>query len=350
MTITFSKHVMQAMGFREFAEDEAITASFSSITVYEVRGVNLPAGTTEVSGGKVAGVDYKLAVSTSVNDACTVLIGDVFTDDNEEDWKKENKCQGPFVLVLIGLTKEHKCTSGQIKVEDDGSATTYDSFPDVRAELAQLESRALAPIVSGLTCVLNEDARYVALRKITRASVGRTSGGLIVHDMRMEFKAEMYTSYNLANPQLAQNLDLAKNLTEQLNPKASRFFALGLAEDDQLKRFLYFFLSLEVETHAVFGRIDHAAALVKLLDGTIKRPQATTKLLEVQVENLTNLYDRFVWCATFVWTKLNDTEITQFKTLKNARDNIAHGSASEPPPGFARQAELLAHKILWSGK
>lgn len=350
MTTTFSNYAMQAMGFREFAEAEAITASFSSVTVYEVRGVTLPAGTTEVSGGMAAGVDYKLAASASVNDACTALVGDVFTADNEEDWKKEYKCQGPFVLVLLGPTQEHKCMSGRIKLEEDGSATTYDCFPGVRAELAQLESRTLAPVVSGLTCVLNEEGRYVALRKIVRTSVGRTSGGLIVHDIRMEFKAELYTSYNLANPQLAQKFDLAKNLTAALNPKASRLFALGLAEEDQLKRFLYFFLALEIETHAVFSRIDHAAALAKLLDGATERPQSTTKLLEAQVDNLTNLYDRFVWCATFAWPKLNDTDITQFKILKGARDDIAHGRASEPPLGFAQKAERLAHKVLWSTK
>lgn len=42
----------------------------------------------------------------------------------------------------------------------------------------------------------------------------------------------------------------------RINIKAARFFSLGMAEDD-LKKFLYFFLALEVETHAVFGRIIH---------------------------------------------------------------------------------------------
>ena len=103
----------------------------------------------------------------------------------------------------------------------------------------------------------------------------------------MEIRAEMYTSYNLANPQLAEKLNLAKSLTTTLNPKASRFFALGLAEEDQLKRFLYFFLALEVETHATFGRIDHAANLARLLNDKTARTQSTTKLLSAQVDNLT---------------------------------------------------------------
>lgn len=349
MTITFSNEVMQAMGFREFAEAEAITATFSSVTVYEARGITIPVGTTVASDGAAAGINYKLAAAASVNDACSALIADTFTE-NEDEWKKENKTQGPFVLVLLGSSQEHSCTSGRIKLEADGSATTYDCFPGVRLELAQLESRALAPIVSGLSCVLNEESRYVALRKLARASVGRTKDGRIVHDIRMEFRAEMYTSYNLANPQLAEKLNLAKSLTPTLNQKAARFFALGLAEDDQLKRFLYFFLALEVETHATFGRIDHAASLTRLLDQKTERSQSSCGLIGRQVEGLKNLYDRFVWCAACVWLKLSDADIAQFKALKGARDDIAHGSASEPPIGYARQAELLAHKVLWSAK
>lgn len=349
MTIAFSNEVMKAMGFREFEEGEAISASFSSVTVYEGRGVNVAPGTTEVSDGHVAGVEYRLAASASVNDGCNALLQDVFTD-SEDEWRKANKCQGPFVLVQLGPTAEHKCISGRIKIEEDGSATTYDCFPSVRTELAQLESRALPPIVSALACVLNEEARYVALRKITRASAGRTSSGVVVHDIRIEFRAEMHTSYNLTNSRLAEKLDLATNLASTLNPKAARFFALGLAEEDQLKRFLYFFLALEIQTHAIFGCIDHAAALSKLLDGALLGGQSTAKLFQKQVDGLKNLYDRFVWCATCAWHNLNEGDIAQFKLLKTARDDIAHGSASEPPLGFARHAELLAHKVLWSAK
>ena len=349
MTITYSSGAMQAMGFREFAEAEAITATFSSVTVYEARGISISADTTVASSGSTAGVNYKLAVAASVNDACNALIADTFTE-NEDEWRKENKTQGPFVLILLGPSQEHSCTNGCIKLETDGSATTYDCFPGVRLELAQLESRALASIVSGLSCVLNEDSRYVALKKVARASVGHTKDGLIVHDIRMEFRGEMYTSYNIAYTQLAEKLNLAKGLTPTLNQKAASFFALGLAEDDQLKRFLYFFLALEVETHATFGRINHAASLAKLLDRTTDRSQSASGLIRRQVEGLKNLYDRFVWCAECVWLKLSDADLTQFKALKDARDDIAHGSASEPPAGYARQAELLAHKVLWSAK
>lgn len=345
MAITFSDEVMQAMGFRKFCEDQAITATFSSVTVYEARGVMLPADVVEVSVGSVAGLDYKIAAAASVNDSCSALVADNFTDD-ESEWNKENKCQGPFFLVSLGPTQEHTCMSGSIQYGEDGSATTYDCFPAARMEVEQLESRALAPIVSGLSCVLNEESRYVNLRKVTRASVGRTSEGVILHDIRMQFRGDACSPYNLAKSQLIDKLGDAKRLTATLNHKVARFFALGMAEEDQLKRFLYFFLALEVETHAAFGRIDHGANLARLLNDQSARSQATSKLLGTQVTNLRSLYDRFVWCAACVWLGLQDEDILRFKALKDARDDIAYGSASEPPHGFAHQAELLANKVL----
>lgn len=348
MSLTLSNQLMQAMGFREFAESETISASFSSITVFEARGITLGEGTTEVSQGIVAGANYRLAVGSSVNTACSALIADVFAE-NEEEWKQDNKSQGPFILVLIGPTQEHICGTGRIKKERDGSVTTYDCFPSVRVELSQLESRALPPIISGLTCVLNEENYYVVLRKLARVSFGRTASGVLVHDIRMQLQAELHTAYRLEAQALSAKLESAREVTSSLNAKAARFFALGLAEEDQLKRFLYFFLALEVETHAVFGRIDHASELCKLLSEEGAHGQATTKLLEKQVDSLKNLYDRFVWCAKCVWVELNETDVSQFKLLKGARDDIAHGSTSEPPAGFARQAELLARKVLWSG-
>lgn len=345
MTLKFSTAAMQAMGFREFAEDEALVASFSSVTVYEARGIDLLAGSKEILGSSVANTAYRLAFSASINEGCFALLEDTFAED-EDEWKKEKKCQGPFVLLLVGPTSEHGCKGGHVMVEGDGSFTTYDCFPEARKDLALLESKVLAPVVSALTCILGDQGQYVALRKIERVCFGRSASGAVVHDIRMELQAELHTAYKLPQLALAEKLQAVTLLASAINQKASRFFALGLAEEDQLKRFLYFFLALEIETHAVFGRIDHAAGLKKMLNETSAYSQSTTQLLRTQVHHLKNLYDRFVWCAACVWIKLDESDIAQFKALKLARDDIAHGSASEPPHGFARHAELLAHKVL----
>jgi len=231
----------------------------------------------------------------------------------------------------------------------DGSITTYDSFPSLRETLKSLEDRVLPPVVSTLTLALNEPERYVALRKVARASAGRTAGGVTVHDIRLDMRADLTVSRSISDTRAVEILDVSVSRAPRLHQRSARYFALGTAEDDQLKKFLFFFLSLEVETHAAFVGIDHAHKLRRhiLRDGTRAPRQSTVELITRDVSKWNNLFDRFVWCATSVWSGLADDDITLFKNLKGIRDAIAHGQSSEPPAESARQAELLAHKVLW---
>ncbi len=107
MTVTFSEEVMQAMGFRAIAAEEAMVASFKSVTVFEARGVNLEPGTTRTASDSVSQISYGIAISPSANEGCMALLGDAFTDD-EEQWRTEHKCTGPFVLIRVGPTREYE--------------------------------------------------------------------------------------------------------------------------------------------------------------------------------------------------------------------------------------------------
>lgn len=348
MTATFSTYALEAMGFREVISRGALTASFVSVTVYEARGINVADGFAEAQQARVAGTEYRVAISHNVNMGCRALIGDDFVE-SETDWRAEVKSGGPFVLIAVGPTKFIECEAGRMMQSKDGGTTTYDSFPGVREELRSLEQRVLPPIVAALTLALNEPDRYVTLRKLARASAGRCPDGTSIHDIRLDVRAEAFVSRMLDEATVKGKLALSVAKAPKLHQRAAQYFALGIAEDDPLKKFLYFFLSLEVETHAVFGRIDHKARTALLVSSGGSGPplRSTVDLITLQFTSLDNLFDRFVWCATSVWTHLIDEDVVLFKKLKNARDAIAHGRASEPPTGFARSAELLAHRVLW---
>jgi hypothetical protein len=337
---------MEAMGFREVVAQGAIVASFMSVTVYEARGITLPEGFAQAMKAQVAGADYRIAIAESVNAGCQALTGDDF-DESEPDWRKRVKSNGPFVLIAVGPTEFVQCSAGRLMRHEDGSITTYDSFPHLRAALRNLEDRVIPPALAAATCALNDADRYVALRKLERASSARCADGTSLHDIRIDVKAEAYVSRALDDVTLKKELSDVVKRAPKLNQRAARFFTLGVGEDDHLKRFLYFFLALEVETHAVFGRIDHQAQISQLFSGAVLQGATTLNLVGSQVAALTNLFDRFVWCAACTWTGLPEADIALFKELKTARDAIAHGRASEPPLGFARSAEILAQKILW---
>ena len=348
MTATFTTHGLEAMGFRDLIEKGSLTASFTSVTVYEARGITLPDGFAEVRQDRVAGTNYRIALSKDVNPGCQCLVGDDFTE-SEPQWLTEVKAIGPFVLIAVGPTDFMECEAGRMMRMPDGSIMTYDSFPSLRETLKSLEDRVLPPLVATLTLVLCEPERHVALRKLARASAGRTTDGTMVHDIRLNVHAEVTVSRALTNPEAIKSLTTTVERAPKLHQRAAKYFALGTAEDDQLKKFLYFFLSLEVETHAAFGRIDHDRTLRSKVfrDGSNAPRPSLSALVSRDIAKWDNLFDRFVWCATCTWPNLVDDDIQLFKELKSTRDSIAHGRASEPPAGFAHKAELLAHKILW---
>lgn len=340
-----SKAFFHSLGFRRFAADEAVVATFQSLVVYEARGIITEPDTTTVIDGSIDGAHYRLAACHSVNQGCTALVGDTFVDD-EDAWKKTIGSSGPFLLVQFGPTNAHSASEGWIKSEPDGSLTTHNSFPDARADLSRLEDAALPRISTALTCALSGGSRFLAIRKLARTSAGQTADGKVLHDQRIEASGSGYASYPLALDEIAIKLEHAVALASKLNPKGARFFALGTSETDELKRFLYFFLALEVETEATFHRIYHASSTTQALAFEAPVLQATTHLPQQQVTQPRHLHDRFVWCAASVWTHLTDDDVALFKRLKKARNDIAHGSASEPPADFARQTELLARKIF----
>jgi hypothetical protein len=347
MTATFSVFALEAMGFREVVEKGALLASFMSVTVYEARGITLPKGFAEARQARVAGAEYRVALAKEVNAGCRKLIGDDFAE-SEPDWRKETEAIGPFILIAVGPTDYIGCEAGRMMRQADHGITTYDSFRGLREVLKSLEERVLPPVVASLTLALNQPGHYVSLRKVTRASVGRSLDGTIVHDIRLDVRAEVIVSRSLEDAKAAALLDASIERAPKLHQQAARYFALGAAEEDQLKKFLYFFLSLEIETHAVFKRINHSAKTRALVShgGSGSPLPSAVELLARNVASWDNLFDRFAWCANCAWPHLADEDVLLFKKLKKARDAIAHGDESEPPLGFAHQAELLAHKVL----
>jgi hypothetical protein len=154
--------------------------------------------------------------------------------------------------------------------EPSGNLTTYDGFPRLRETLRGLEQRVLPAVYAALSCALSAPGRMVSLRKLARASVGRNSEGTQVHDIRIEMNADAYVSRSLDTNALLDALASATSRAPSLNPRAAKFFWLGIGEDDKVKRFLYFFLALEIQTHAAFARIDHEKAVTSILSSTAR--------------------------------------------------------------------------------
>lgn len=164
-------------------------------------------------------------------------------------------------------------------------------------------------------------------------------------DFRLHMSASAYVSSKFDRQRVEEKLAAGVGIASAINSKMARFLHLALEESDSLKKFIYFFLAIEIETHATFRKIDHTANVSALITVPDRMAASAQGFFEGQHQRWTNLRDRFVWCALCVWTHLRDTDVEEFKRLKEIRDDIAHGSAATPPAEAVTAIELLALRI-----
>lgn len=343
MAISLSTHLLETMGFRQIPDGESLIAEFHGLYVYHLRGITLELAAHPPINGEAAGIRYQLAVGSSINALCQVLMNDDFTDD-EAGWEKENKSLPPYAMVHLGPTKTHTCTTGHFKEEGSG-ITTMDCFPQAREELRQLSEEALPSIVSSITFGFNTVGRPVDCIAITRQAFGITSNQRTLHDIRFTGNAGGYISRSMAVDEAEKSLKQSVFIAGTMNPKVSQFFYLASQEEDLLKQFLYFFLSIEVETHAVFQSIDHSSHMSTLVTAPERIRSSTAEFFARQREGWTSLQERFIWCAICIWTHLSDSDIEDFKAVKRVRNDIAHGAISMPTVDAVWKARALAIKL-----
>jgi hypothetical protein len=339
-----STAAIEAMGFREMEAGESIVAAFHSLNVYEVRGFTLSDDAVVSSEGTVAGASYRMTVGSSVNAICRALFGDDFVED-EGQWAREHKCTPPYVVVHIGPTEVHACDSGFIK-DEEAEVLVYNGFPRARGELHALEELVLPSVESALACVPWMEGHVVRFVPVSREAFGLTTDHTVVHDVRVVAKAEGYSSLALPTETASDFLASAAALSGSLNEKVARFYQLGLRDKDPLKRFLYFFLAVEIYTHKAFGTIEDSDQLRSLLNVPERVSGGVTRLLEGNRSTWRNLLDRFIWCSLCVWPHVTDTHIEIFQRLQRTRNEIAHGVLAIPLGADVRAIEELTTTLL----
>jgi hypothetical protein len=338
-----SSDAIAAMGFTRIPVDGAVSAAFHALHVFSVQGITVSADQVVVKQGRAAGLDYTIGCGASVNAVCKTLLGQQFTE-NETEWARARGANAPYLVVHLGPTALHTASQGYIKNEA-GDIISYDTFAQAREELNQLEARALPSIEMALSVIFAGVTPPVRLLPSDVARFGLTPDGVTVHDVRITGGAEGYVSTSLDATQLEAHLTSAAKLSARVNKRAAAFFRLGRRDEDELKRFLYFFLAIEIETHRVFRTVSRRDHLRNVASYEARIGDAAERLLEQKADNWVNLADLFVWCVASVWKHLDLEDVREFQRLKKIRDNIAHGNVAAPPTGSAAAAEALAMKI-----
>ncbi len=337
---------IESMGFVPINPEEPIEAYFYSLRVFGVRGINID--TSGVSLNKnvpTHSLSCQVAIGNSLNALSEELLGSEFVS-NETAWMDEHKAKTPFLFVLIGPTEPYVASKGYWMRPENQALCTYNTFDTTRLELAQCCEQIVPKLVASLALALTELERPVTLHPLTTMMLGKTKSGEIIHDFHIELSASGYASRTMEQGELESRVDLAIRKLNITDSRALSFYYQGFVEEDPLKSFLFYFLSIEIYVQKCYKKIKptNLTSLSPSIPPTIMQGGST--LIQKHLGKLADLGDKFVICAMYLWQEINDTHIATFRDLKKIRDNIAHGKNSEFPPGASEMARDLASIVL----
>jgi hypothetical protein len=338
-----STFAIQSLGFERIAAGGSVEAAFYRLQIFEIRGFTIGPEAVFTRQSSSSGTQFSIGVGSSVNPICNALLGHEFTKD-EATWAKERRASPPYLVIHIGPTLTHSATQGFVKNED-GEIISYDTFAAARDELRQTEARILPSIEMALAVAFGLVEPPVRFHPVDATTFGITPDNVVVHDFRITGSASAYVSRPIDLTQLDEYLASVIDWTNRLDSRVARFYQLATRDSDDLKRFLYYFLAIEIETHRVFKATSKAEHLNRAGLFDPRTGNAVKSLIEAKPENWTNLADRFVWCVTSAWTHLSAADISEFKKLKKVRDDIAHGTIPGPNPASVTAVERLATKL-----
>ena len=346
--VQVSDHVIKAMGFQTNEEGVELSASFFCLHLFEFHGINLPDGGFAHIEGQIAGVKYAAAIGINVNELSSELMNDVYVDD-EPTWRDEKKCSPPYLMVRFGPTSTHSATPRHMMMLD-GDHHTYNTFTPAEAEIQNFEAKTLPSVLLATVVALSaHDRPHIRIRNIDRAVCGKTTDGHSLHDIRFSLSGTLSVYTAITSDVLVESLEAAKVIANSVDSRVAVFFRLALEEVDQLKRFLYFFLSIEVQTHRTFKKIKHHDHLASLTLPADRIQLTSVSFFGDSVKSWTSLKDRFIWCAHCVWIDLVQSDVTEFARLKRIRDGIAHGDITAPSGSDVLAVEKLAIKLQQQG-
>jgi hypothetical protein len=150
-----STHGLEAMGFKALGQNETVTGTFTRIEIFEVQGFTLGAPCFQPIEDEISGIPFKFGFGASLNAVCKMLVGDVYTED-EEQWKKDTRSSPPYMLVAVGPTDEH-VGSGSYFKEDQDDIFTFDSFSKAREELSEQVDKVVPTLLTALSLTFSSD-------------------------------------------------------------------------------------------------------------------------------------------------------------------------------------------------
>jgi hypothetical protein len=265
--------------------------------------------------------------------------------EDEEVWKWENRTSPPFLLLLLGPSKEATVTSGHIQ-RREGTLTTHNCFPAAKQELRELEASILESAIVAISIGFADHRHPVRLTGIARDVFGKASTGEPLYDFLVTASAELSVSSPIDSAALLATAKYASEIHRRLDMSVGRYYYMGLSEGDPAKAFLYHFFFLERFVHLTFLSSNLGSSPISLAQPPPRIAAAVTALGRDTLTAGKTLLARFVLCAWHLWQDINDDNVTTFKQLKKERDRFSHGKVPLISASLARRTQEFASLVV----
>ena len=265
----FSSEVKMAAGFREILRNEEFSAKFYRLEVYQLIGMRITGTAFDFRDVKLDHDHVEVCIGNSVNEACQKLHGDDFVDD-EASWAIEHEAAPPYLMVSLGPTSIYSASEGFVKI-DHKEIEFWDCFSDVRELLRGKSDRVLPTLLTSLTVKFasaQAQARFVFK---AAAFFGTDSAGRNVKDFQVTVNFRGMALQTHTSEAIEGIVKGTLESLHHIHGKAAEFFGLAEMESDNVKKFILYFVSLEILTHFYFKKTLSKATPKQLDDMTTSR-------------------------------------------------------------------------------
>jgi hypothetical protein len=343
--MNLTKDAIELMGFTEIPAATKLEVYFYSALVYHVEGIVikdlLPASPIDII---YKYDEFSFALGNSINAISNTLCGSDFVD-NEEKWVKEKKVNSPYFIILFRIKDPFLCKGGYWKKENE-IISTYNSFPEAKNALKEVEHKVIPSLLSCLTIKLTEIYNPIRFKMISHEVYGKTTAGENLHDYKTSMTVKVVTAIDVSTSAIKSKINESMNLYQRFNPKIASLFHSAMQDDDRFKKFLNLFQAIEIHTHQTFKNIDFNSCLSQIHNIPDRIKKIGVDFFVKREAESKNLTQRFIWCALLVWKNLEDNDIEDFKKIKKIRDEIAHGEKIPESTFPISKAEKLLLKII----
>jgi hypothetical protein len=333
----------EELGYSMLDTSLSIEGVFYIVHLYSIRGLTSPneAVVSSLQSEGQSGIAF--GIGKDYNELAERLTGFCLSED-EGRWKEHKDNLQSFLLIQIGPSTRHKAKCGHYKRANGQIIYERKMFEPAHREIKSKAEKLTHKLLGAISCSISH-SQELYFNHLTTSCFGKAESGEALVQLP-EFCGLIESAMGMKREELQNRLDAAVSFADSISSRSAYLLSLGITERDTVKRFLFFFLSIEAEINRIFKCIP-SPAFAEAFRRPLDAPSSELICKIVTGRNNNDLLVKFLWCMQTVLPHLCFDDLLVFKDIKKIRDDIAHGSFQKlPDQDDAAKAYRLAANII----